>query len=143
MNNLIDVNVCDQLANIQLKKYEKAFTKVSLQQKMNVILRKDTPKSDLDQLHHGALFSPVISTMLEATKNNHIITWPGLLDKLTAKHLPPSLVTSKGHQNQECQGIQSTKSPKSYDDQIKVIKANIHRFERIYLREIFPPGFGR
>ena len=106
LNNLIDVNVCDQLVDKQLKKDEKAFKKVNLQQKINVILRKDTTKSDFAQFHHGALFSPVTSTMSESIKNNHLITWPGLSDKLMTKHLPPSLATAKGHQNQEHQGIQ-------------------------------------
>ena len=88
---------------------------------MNVILHKDTTKSDLAQFHHGALFSPVTSTISESIKNNHFITWPGLSEKLIIKHLPPILATAKGHQNQEQQRIQSTKPPKSYDDQMKVI----------------------
>ena len=47
LNNLIDVNVCDQLVDKKLKKDEKTFTKVNLQQKINVILRIDTTQSDL------------------------------------------------------------------------------------------------
>ena len=130
LHNLIDVSICDQLVDKQLKKDEKSFTKMNLQQKMNVILRKDTTKSDLAQFHHWALFSPVTSTMLGAIKNNHIITWPGLSDKLKTKHLPPTLAIAKGHQNLERQGIQSTKPPKSYDDQIKVNKTNIDRLKK-------------
>ena len=74
LNKLIDINICDQLFDKQLKKDEKSFTRVNLQQQINVILRKDTVKSDLAQIHHGALLSPVTSTMLEAIKNNHLIT---------------------------------------------------------------------
>ena len=70
---------------------------------MNVILRKDTTKSKLAQFHHEALFSPVTSTMSEDIKNNHLITWPGLLDKSMTKYLPPSLATAKSYQNQEYQ----------------------------------------
>ena len=68
MNKLIDLNICDQLVDKQLRKDEQAFTEVSLRQKINAILCKDTSKSDLAQSHHGALFSPVTSTMSEVIK---------------------------------------------------------------------------
>ena len=71
---------------------------------MNVILRKDTTKNDLAQFHHGALFSPVTSTMPEAIKNSLLITWPVLSDELMTKNLPPSLMIAKGRQNQKRQG---------------------------------------
>ena len=91
---------------------------------MNVILRKDATKSDLAQFHHGSLFSTVTSTILESINSKHLITWPEISDKFITKHLLPSLATAKGHQNQESHRIQSTKLPKSYDNQIKVITIN-------------------
>jgi hypothetical protein len=36
---------------------------------------------------HKALFSPTKSTMLQAVKNGHLITWPGLTEDAINKHL--------------------------------------------------------
>ena len=108
------MNECDFLCNQQLKDDTRQYRKVQLQPKINVILRKDKTKSDLAQFHHGSLFSPVMSTMVQAIKNNHLTAWPGLSAKLITKNLPPVLATSKGHLNQERQNIQSTKPAKSY-----------------------------
>ena len=59
MNQLIDVNECSHLVNLQMKQDVKNYTNTQLLPKVNIILRKDTVKSDLAQFHHGALFSPV------------------------------------------------------------------------------------
>ena len=130
LNKLIDVNECDFLCNQQLKEDTRQYRKVQLQPKINVILRKDKTKSDLAQFHHGSLFSPVMSTMVQAIKNNHLTTWPGLSAKLITKNLPPVLATAKGHLNQERQNIQSTKPAKSYEEQLRVIKHNINRIKK-------------
>jgi hypothetical protein len=36
---------------------------------------------------HKALFSPTKSALLQAVKNGHLITWPGLMEKAINKHL--------------------------------------------------------
>ena len=100
---------------------------IQIQLKMNIILRKDKTKSDLAQFHHGACFSPVESIFNQAIINDNIITWPGLSSKLITKNLPPSVNTEKGYPNQETQNTQSTKPPKMYDNQLKIIKVNIKR----------------
>ena len=66
---------------------ENAKTKYSILQpidnhKLNVVIRKKEPKSNLAAFHHGAVFSPVKSTFLTAIEKNHFTTWPGLTDKL-------------------------------------------------------------
>ena len=83
---------------------------------LNVILRKDKTKSDLVQYLHAACFSPTTSTFLQAIQKNFLLSWPGLTSELVKKHLPTSVYTTKGHINQERQGLQSTKEKHLLDD---------------------------
>ena len=69
--------------------------------KMNVIIRKKQTHSDLAQFLHGACFSPVKSTFLKEIKNKNFTTWPGLDERLTQKHLLPSMAIEAGNLNQE------------------------------------------
>ena len=45
---------------------------------ISVILRKNQAKKYLIKFHHGALFSPVQSTLVKVITNGHLLTWPGL-----------------------------------------------------------------
>jgi hypothetical protein len=54
------------------------------------------------------MFSPTKSAPLEAVKNGHIITWPGLTEQEINKHLTLTPVTSMGHINQCRQNIRYT-----------------------------------
>ena len=85
LNELIDTNICHQFVEDQLKSDASNCKKMVLQPKMNVILRKDTIKSDLAQFHQYALFSPVTSTLAHAVNSNNFITWPGLTPNLMKK----------------------------------------------------------
>jgi hypothetical protein len=61
---------------------------------------------------HKALFSPTKSAMLQAVKDGHLITWPGLTEDSINKHLKLTPATAMGHINQRHQNIRSTsKSP--------------------------------
>jgi hypothetical protein len=61
---------------------------------------------------HKALFSPTKSAMLQAVKDRHLITWPGLTEDAINKHLKLTPATAMGHMNQRRQSIRSTsKSP--------------------------------
>jgi hypothetical protein len=61
---------------------------------------------------HKALFSPTKVAMLQAVKDGHLITWPGLTEDAINKHLKLTPATAMGHMNQRRQNIQSTsKSP--------------------------------
>ena len=60
---------------------------------------------------HGAMGSVVPSTWIRAIKNNQFASWPGLTFDLVTKHLSPLVVTAEGHQKQEFQNLQSTKTP--------------------------------
>jgi hypothetical protein len=57
---------------------------------------------------HKALFSPTKSAMLQAVKDGHLITWPGLTEDTINKHLKLTLATAMGHMNQRRQNIRST-----------------------------------
>jgi hypothetical protein len=94
-------------------------------------LRKETQQpqqavaNNVYQLHntgalfnylHNALFSPKKSALLQAVKNGHIITWPGLTEKAINKHLKLTPATSMVHMNQRRQNIRSTsKTPITSD----------------------------
>jgi hypothetical protein len=55
-----------------------------------------------------ALCSPTKSAMLQAVKDGHLITWPGLAEDAINKHLKLTLATAMGHMNQRRQNIRST-----------------------------------
>jgi hypothetical protein len=57
---------------------------------------------------HKALFSPTKSAMLQAVKDGHLITWPGLTEDTINKHLKLTPATAMGHMNQRLQNIRST-----------------------------------
>ena len=76
----------------------------------NGILCLDKPKQELAVYHHVALGSPVPSTLLRAIRRGHLITFPGLTTELITKHLPKSVATTLGHQDQEARNIRSTTS---------------------------------
>jgi hypothetical protein len=57
---------------------------------------------------HKALFSPTKSAMLQAVKDGHLITWPGLTEDAINKHLKPTPATAMGHMSQRRQNIRST-----------------------------------
>jgi hypothetical protein len=56
---------------------------------------------------HKALFSPMKSAMLQAVKDGHLITWPGLTEDAINKHLKLTPATGMGHMNQRRQKIRS------------------------------------
>jgi hypothetical protein len=62
----------------------------------------------LVQYLHKALFSPTKSSMLQAVKDGHLITWPGLTEDAINKYLKLTPATAMGHMNQRRQNISST-----------------------------------
>ena len=101
---------------------------------INVILRKDTKKKDLARFHHTSLFAPVQQTLLEAIKENYLMSFPGLTTNLVKKHLPVSVESAMGHLNQERQGLQSTSKPKTTKKKTEKPKSPISNEEE------FPPS---
>jgi hypothetical protein len=74
----------------------------------NGTLRADEPKQELAKHLHTALGSPAPSTLLVAIRSTHLTTFPGLTTNLISKHLPKSLATVLGHQDQEAKHLCST-----------------------------------
>jgi hypothetical protein len=54
------------------------------------------------------MFSPTKSALLQAVKNGHLVTWPGLTEQAINKHLKMMSATAMGHMNQRPQNIRST-----------------------------------
>ena len=80
------------------------------QQKLNVIIRKDKTKHDLAEYLHKCAFSPPLETFRKAIKKEHFVTWPGI-DEINFEKIITNLVpTAKGHLDQECANLQSTKA---------------------------------
>jgi hypothetical protein len=57
---------------------------------------------------YKALFSPKKSALLQAVKNGHLVTWPGLTEDAVHKHLKLTPAMAMGHMNQRRQNIRST-----------------------------------
>jgi hypothetical protein len=57
---------------------------------------------------HKSLFSPTKSALLQAVKNGHLVTWPGLTEEAIHRHLKLTPATAMGHMNQRRQNIRST-----------------------------------
>jgi hypothetical protein len=57
---------------------------------------------------HKALFIPTKAAMLQAVKDGHLITWPGLTEDALNKHLKLTPATAMGHMNQRLHNIRST-----------------------------------
>jgi hypothetical protein len=57
---------------------------------------------------HKALLSPTKSATLQAVKDGHLITWPGLTEDSINKHLKLTPATAMGHMNQRRQNIRYT-----------------------------------
>ena len=74
-----------------------------------ILLRTDKPKRELAEYIHATFGSPKESTLLHAIRQSHLITVPGLSTNLISKHLPKSIATSLGHQDQEAKNLRSTK----------------------------------
>jgi hypothetical protein len=55
---------------------------------------------DLVQYLHKALFSPTKSAMLQAVKDGHLITWPGLTEDAINKHFKLTPATAMVNMNQ-------------------------------------------
>jgi hypothetical protein len=56
---------------------------------------------------YKAMFSPTKSDLLQAVKNGHIITWPGLTEQEINKYLKMTPATAMGLMNQRRQNIRS------------------------------------
>jgi hypothetical protein len=54
---------------------------------------------------HKYMVRPTKYALLQAVKNGHLKTWPGLTEQAINKHLKMTPVTAMGHTNQRRQNI--------------------------------------
>jgi hypothetical protein len=57
---------------------------------------------------HKAMFSPTQSALLQAVKNGHLITWPGITEQAISTHLKMTPSKAMEHMNQRHQNIRYT-----------------------------------
>jgi hypothetical protein len=57
---------------------------------------------------HKSLFISTKSALLQAVKNGHLVTWPGLMEDAIHKHLKLTPATAMGHINKRRHNIRST-----------------------------------
>jgi hypothetical protein len=57
--------------------------------------------------------------MLQAVKDGHLITWPGLTEDAINKHLKLTPATAMGHMNQRRQNIRSTSKAPTEKQQLQ------------------------
>ena len=68
-----------------------------------------TSKAALTRYLHQYLFSLTKKTLVKATENNQLTTWPVLTADTVRKYLPESApATDKGHTKRQHKGIRST-----------------------------------
>ena len=81
------------------------------QQSENVVnnILAQTSKPELANYLHAALFSSTTVSLLEASEQGFLKTWPGLTDKLIKKHLDKSSNITMVHLHMIRQGLKSTK----------------------------------
>ena len=62
-------------------------------------------KKDVITFLHRAMCLIVLITWIKAIKDNQFTIWPGLTIDLVTNHLPASIFTAEGNQQQEGQKI--------------------------------------
>ena len=138
-NDIIDYNDCVNAINEQTK-IEGRKKPIH---KLGLIIRKNQTKHDLATFLTAACYNPARTTLLASIKNNHFTTWPGMDIKFMSKHLTDNINSAKGHQNQERQGLQSTKAPipKLFDESTESITTkfkNLNLNDPDILHDAFP-----
>ena len=78
--------------------------------KSNVIIPRSKSPKTLIQYLHAALYSPTKRILLQAVRNVHFVTWPGLTVANVTKLLTETPETALGNLDQEKQGLQSSKA---------------------------------
>jgi hypothetical protein len=63
--------------------------------------------------YHATLFSPVLSTWIDAINNGYLDSWPELTAKQVQQYRPHSEATTMGHMHAQRSNIRSTKTIKN------------------------------
>ena len=79
----------------------------------NMMVNQPNKTADLVAFAHAALFSPALTTLMKAVKNNFLHDFPGLTEKALRDHPPITAATAMGHLDQVRKNQRSTKKAKS------------------------------
>ena len=96
----------------------------------------DRTKPELAQCYHATLFIPVKQTLIQAIKKGYFATCNYLTIKLINKHLPQSMVTSKGHIQQTQNNLISTKSQELKTPEEETMKPMVQRINTVFTKII-------
>ena len=66
-------------------------------------------KPYISQWYHTTLFSSVKQTLLQAINNGYLSAYLNLTIDMIKNHIPPSLITAKGHMHQSMNNLRYTK----------------------------------
>ena len=83
---------------------------------INVIVRLDKCKSDLDNYLHGCLFSTNTTTLQKAINNKQLLTFPGIEKINFNKYMIDNISTQVGHIKHEINHLRSTKQNATIDN---------------------------
>jgi hypothetical protein len=81
-----------------------------------IVSPPSTNTSELLQYLHACCFSPSKTTWINAIRNGHFTTWPGVTVGNVTKLLPPSISTALGHLDQKRKNYRSTQEPLSTEE---------------------------
>ena len=70
-------------------------------QMLNVVLQKSKTKFQLATFYHGAMCSPVLTTLKNAIHNNHLVSWPAIHKIIFPSNIVDTRATDMGHLDQE------------------------------------------
>ena len=76
----------------------------------NMLVRRDTTKTELAEYYHKCMCSPTLTTLQQAVQKGHLHSWPGIQNLNFKKLINDILPTAKGHLDQERKNLRSTKT---------------------------------
>jgi hypothetical protein len=89
-------------------------------------------KKDLATFYHAAAGYPVPSTWIQAIQAGNYATWPGLTDELISRNLPASIITSKGHMQQQRKNLRSTQPKPDPELAVEPTPKAEHKTHHVY-----------
>ena len=89
---------------------------------MYYIITKDKSITDLARYLHATAFSPSITILSKAIKNENFVTWPGIDNLNFATLLGTTTATKLGHPDQERSNLQSDQQQEDEEEDFPSLK---------------------
>ena len=106
-----------------------------LRHRSHVIIKRNKTKTQIIKYQHGYCFIPTPRTFLKKINNGNFLTWLGLNNQTSLKHLPSSIETALGHLYQERKNLQLTNQVK-YELDIEECKDFYADIEKVKKHEV-------